>query len=556
MLQRLSIHNYALIDAIDIDFNEGLSIITGETGAGKSIMLGALSLILGGRADTKIMRDSSKKSVVEASFDISKYEIDDFFAENDIEKSDNELILRREILASGRSRAFVNDSPVNARQLDEIAKRLIDIHSQHQNLLLADCKYQLQIIDSLADDNAELSAYKEHFKKYVTIHSRLQTLRDSITKSKENEAFLRFQLEQLQKLNVKKGEQESLEQQYEILSGSEDIQEKLSSGIEALHDSDTSALSRLKEAQLQLSKINLELLEQRKGEGSDLITRLESAYLEVKDIAETINSYLSKVNSDPRMLEKIDNRLNLIYETTRRFKVSSADELVTLRSNLEEQLQSFDGADDQISTLEKDLKREGLKLKEAANTLSEIRRIAAEKFSTELMEMAKPLGMNNIKFSAVITSGRLTIDGQDKVEFFCAFNKNQNLQPISKVASGGEISRIMLCIKTIVANKIQLPTIIFDEVDTGVSGEIANRMGDMMKDIARNIQVITITHLPQVASKGGNHYKVYKTDAEDSTITKVKHLDKEERLRELARMLSGSKIDDAAIKNAESLLNQ
>lgn len=556
MLKKLSISNYALIDKIELNFADGLSIITGETGAGKSIMLGALSLLLGGRADSKVIRNQYNKSIIEAIFNIEKYDVGNFLEENEIDNFGNELIMRREISANGRSRAFINDTPVNLSQLGEISKKLIDIHSQHQNLLLADNRYQLHIIDSIADNKELRSDYKIQFKKYVRLYNRLQQLKNSISKNKEDEEFRKFQLEQLQKLNIKKGEQEHLERQHEILSSAEDFSEKLSNCLQLISASENSVLTQLKESKSLMSKIDLKLLECIPGESEELLNRFESAYLEIKDISETLEQYQSKINSDPGLLNKIEERLNLIYDASRRFKVSTGDELAEIKDKLEKELSSSDSIIYDKEELEKEVKTEGVNLKKLATALSETREHAADKFSSMLVEMAKPLGMHNIKFAVCTTIEKMTIDGQDKVEFNCSFNKNQQLQPISTVASGGEISRIMLCIKAIIANKMQLPTIIFDEVDTGVSGEIANKMGEMMKDIASTIQVITITHLPQVASKGTYHYKVFKTDSETSTQTEVKQLTDVERLTELATMLSGSMIDEAAIKNAQSLLNQ
>ncbi len=556
MLKKLSISNYALIDKIELNFADGLSIITGETGAGKSIMLGALSLLLGGRADSKVIRNQYNKSIIEAIFNIEKYDVGNFLEENEIDNFGNELIMRREISANGRSRAFINDTPVNLSQLGEISKKLIDIHSQHQNLLLADNRYQLHIIDSIADNKELHSDYKIQFKKYVRLYNRLQQLKNSISKNKEDEEFRKFQLEQLKKLNIKKGEQEHLERQHEILSSAEDFSEKLSNCLQLISASENSVLTQLKESKSLMSKIDLKLLECVPGESEELLNRFESAYLEIKDISETLEQYQSKINSDPGLLNKIEERLNLIYDASRRFKVSTGDELAEIKDKLEKELSSSDSIIYDKEELEKEVKTEGVNLRKLATALSETREHAADKFSSMLVEMAKPLGMHNIKFSVRTTIEKMTIDGQDKVEFNCSFNKNQQLQPISTVASGGEISRIMLCIKAIIANKMQLPTIIFDEVDTGVSGEIANKMGEMMKDIASTIQVITITHLPQVASKGTYHYKVFKTDSETSTQTEVKQLTDVERLTELATMLSGSMIDEAAIKNAQSLLNQ
>ena len=555
MLNKLSIHNYALINQIDIDFKDGLSVITGETGAGKSIILGALSMILGGRADTKSIGNADKKSIIEATFYAKNdAEIDKFCISNDIDRfEDNNFILRREISSSGRSRAFINDTPVTLQQLRDAAIRLIDIHSQHQNLLIADAKYQLQIIDSIANNVNELNEYKTQFKKYIEIRNRLNQRKIEISKNKENEEFLRFQFDQLQKIAPKENEQEELERKYEVLSNAESIKDDLRHVVNTLSDNEDSVLSQISALKSVINRLNLDLFN---AESNDIKPRFESLYLELKDIAEQFGDYLSEVDSDPKELQSIEHRLNLIYEANRRFNVNNENELLKIKVDIESQLTSIDNSDDDISALEQKKKSEGIKLKELADKLSQTRIKAANQFSSELIEMAKPLGMSNIKFSALVSQNKLTIDGQDSIEFLCSFNKNQSLNPISKVASGGEMSRIMLCIKAIIANCMQLPTIIFDEIDTGVSGDIADRMGEMMKEISDKIQVITITHLPQVASKGLSHYKVYKTDNEQYTTTNIKELSTEERIEELAQMLSGSKINEAAILNAQSLLNQ
>lgn len=555
MLNKLSIHNYALINQIDIDFKDGLSVITGETGAGKSIILGALSMILGGRADTKSIGNADKKSIIEATFYAKNdAEIDKFCISNDIDRfEDNNFILRREISSSGRSRAFINDTPVTLQQLRDAAIRLIDIHSQHQNLLIADAKYQLQIIDSIANNVNELNEYKTQFKKYIEIRNRLNQRKIEISKNKENEEFLRFQFDQLQKIAPKENEQEELERKYEVLSNAESIKDDLRHIVNTLSDNEDSVLSQISALKSVINRLNLDLFN---AESNDIKPRFESLYLELKDIAEQFGDYLSEVDSDPKELQSIEHRLNLIYEANRRFNVNNENELLKIKVDIESQLASIDNSDDDISALEQKKKSEGIKLKELADKLSQTRIKAADQFSSELIEMAKPLGMSNIKFSALVFQNKLTIDGQDSIEFLCSFNKNQSLNPISKVASGGEMSRIMLCIKAIIANCMQLPTIIFDEIDTGVSGDIADRMGEMMKEISDKIQVITITHLPQVASKGLIHYKVYKTDNEQYTTTNIKELSTEERIEELAQMLSGSKINEAAILNAQSLLNQ
>lgn len=553
MLNRLSIRNYALINQIDIDFQNGLSIITGETGAGKSIMLGALSLILGERADIKKIGNSDKKSVVEAVFDVKNYDdIKEFCELNDLDFDEGQVILRREISSSGRSRSFVNDTPVNLSQLKDLAIKLVDIHSQHQNQLISDSKYQLRIIDSIATNSRELTEYRQQFKKYIKLRNNLQKKRQQLSTNRENEEFLRFQLEQLNRLTPKKGEQDVLEHKYEVLSNAESIKEDLQGVISLLRDNEDSVLSQLNTIKSLIGKFNFDLF----SSDNEIRQRFENVYIELKDMSDLFIDYLSDIDIDPLALEKIDVRLNEIYEANRRFKVECEDDLVNIRENIEQQLTLIDNSDDDILALESELKSEGKRLRQLADILTDTRIKASQYFSTQLIEQAKPLGMSNIKFSSFLTQSKLTIDGQDNVEFLCSFNKNQDLQPIYRVASGGEMSRIMLCVKSIIAKTMRMPTIIFDEIDTGVSGDIANKMGEMMNDMSTDIQVITITHLPQVASKGQSHYKVYKIDNDDSTITNIKQLTESERISELALMLSGSSVDEAAIRNAQSLLNQ
>ena len=434
MLNKLSIHNYALINQIDIDFKDGLSVITGETGAGKSIILGALSMILGGRADTKSIGNADKKSIIEATFYAKNdAEIDKFCTSNDIDRfEDNNFILRREISSSGRSRAFINDTPVTLQQLRDAAIRLIDIHSQHQNLLIADAKYQLQIIDSIANNVNELNEYKTQFKKYIEIRNRLNQRKIEISKNKENEEFLRFQFDQLQKIAPKENEQEELERKYEVLSNAESIKDDLRHIVNTLSDNEDSVLSQISALKSVINRLNLDLFN---SESNDIKPRFESLYLELKDIAEQFGDYLSEVDSDPKELQLIEHRLNLIYEANRRFNVNNENELLKIKVDIESQLASIDNSDDDISALEQKKKSEGIKLKELADKLSQTRIKAADQFSSELIEMAKPLGMSNIKFSALVSQNKLTIDGQDSIEFLCSFNKNQSLNPISKVAS-------------------------------------------------------------------------------------------------------------------------
>lgn len=551
MLESLHISNYALIDNLDIDFHNGFNIITGETGAGKSIILGALSLILGGRADTKVIRNNERKSVIEAIFSIKDYpSLKKICDENDIEWDDLQCILRREIAPNGRSRAFVNDSPVSLSQLSDIAIQLVDIHSQHQNLLLASPDYQLNIIDNLAGNNDRLKEYYHLYQEYVNAVRQLKETRRAIEKGVADEDFTRFQLEQLEEMNLVAGEQEDLEREREILSNMTSIKETLYSALEALTNGKSNVLSLLNNA-----VDDCEDLENVLEDENNLTERLETARIEIQDIAETLFQYDSNLNADPQELERIEDRLNKIYSLEHKHKVSTVDELIAIRDNLQKRLDTIDNSDYAIEQLEKQAKQAYKMALSAAKEISKHRQDEANSFAKLLKERALPLGMKNLQCEIKITPIEISSTGIDKIEFLFAFNKNQQLMPVGNTASGGEISRLMLSIKTIIANKMQLPSIIFDEVDTGVSGDIANSMGEMMQSIAQNIQVLAITHLPQVASKGNHHYKVFKEDDETSTLTRIKELSIEERVDELALMLSGSTINEAARANARSLLN-
>lgn len=553
MLTRLTITNYALITGVEINFGEGLTIITGETGAGKSIMLGALSLLLGGRADTRVVRDRKAKSVVEAAFQ-PRRELKPFFETNNLDWDDDEIIIRREISASGRSRAFINDTPVNLRLLGEATSGLIDIHSQNSNLMLTDRRRQLEIIDALADNEAERDAYRTAFRAFVDVRNRLTRMRSDIASRRENEDYIRFRLEQLQKLQPRAGELERLEKEQEILSDAEEIKENLAESVGIIDGADGGVLSLLSQVRHTLSKVNFSLLEEEGSAG--MLQRLESVYVELKDMAATLEDFTECIDADPARLRKTEERISELYSALKRFSAKDDTELEAMCGELSRQLAGLDNSETDISELEQELHTRGRALKEAADALTATRVTAAEKFSTLLVETARPLGMANLKFSAMLSKGKLSSDGQDDVSFLCAFNKNQDLMPVAGIASGGETSRLMLSIKGVIAAHVNLPSIIFDEVDTGVSGEVADRMGRMMRDMGERIQVIAITHLPQVAAKGRSHYKVYKADDEEKTVTRISLLEPEQRVAEIAQMLSGSAVDEAALMNARSLLKQ
>lgn len=551
MLKSLHISNYALIDIVDINFHHGFNIITGETGAGKSIMLGALSLILGGRADLKAVRDSGKKSVIEASFEVSRYpKLKEYCLDNDIEWDDSLCILRREIAPAGRSRAFINDSPVTLDLLSHVAMQLVDIHSQHQNQLLTSGDFQLRIIDNLAGNSELLSEYTRRYGVYRNALKRLHDTRKLLEQNRNDEDFTRFQLEQLDELGLTDGEQEQLEHDRDILSNITDIKTTLGSALDALSEGTHNALASLAETSDYCEELSQYL------EDSDNISeRLETVRIELRDIAETLTAYDQEFQADPDELEAIESRLNTIYSLQQKHRVSTVAELIALREELREKLDRLENSSFTIEELEKEARRAKNAAKQLALELSQRRSEEAARFEEILRETAMPLGMKNLRTQVKVTQGELTPIGIDKVEFLFAFNKNQPLMPVGGTASGGEISRLMLSIKAIIATKMQLPSIIFDEVDTGVSGDVANRMGSMMQDISRNIQVITITHLPQVAAKGNAHFKVYKEDDDDATHTRIRELKGDERVDELAVMLSGSTVDEAARANARSLLN-
>lgn len=551
MLKSLHISNYALIDVIDINFSSGFNVITGETGAGKSIILGALSLILGGRADTKVLRNTTKKAVVEAIFDISKYQnIKQILGENELDDEGDELSLRREITLQGRSRAFVNDTPVTLDVLKEIALQLVDIHSQHQNLLLASSEYQLKIIDALADNKSRLAEYTVKYNAYRKAMKQYLVLRKQIEQSKTNQEFMRFQLQQLEDANLYPGMLEELEHQRDLLANATEIKSGLGQIISRLSESQTAILPQIKDITAIVSDLGDVV-----DDSQDVLSRLNNVKIELQDIAETYINFDRNLNADPALLENTENQLAELYDLLRRHSANSVERLIEIANDYKKQLAEVDNADDLLKELQHKIVKAKNEAMQIAKQISEARKEQALKFASQLREKAMPLGMNNLNVKIEVSPSDLSPTGIDTIEFLFAFNKNQTPLPIRNSASGGEISRIMLSVKAIVADKMQLPSIIFDEVDTGVSGEIAHRMGTMMQQIAQNIQVITITHLPQVAAKGVSHYKVFKKDSETETNTCITQLTPEQRIDEIALMLSGSEVNQAARNNAVSLLN-
>lgn len=556
MLRKLTIRNYALIDSLDLEFNEGLTIITGETGAGKSIMLGALSLLLGGRADTRAISDGSAKSVVEALFENVSPDLKGYFEDNDLEWRDGEVIIRREISSSGRSRTFVNDQPVTLSVLAGLSRNLIDIHSQHENARLNDSSAQLEIIDAVCVNESLRREYQEIFNRFVSIRNKIRHLKEEIERNRENSEFLRFQLEGLETLNPKRGELAEIERRFELLSDADDIRDKLQEFCTILGANERGAIDLLRNARALVDKLNLSTADKSEEDDNSISGRLESIIIDLRDIFESAEDILGSVDSDPVKLAKLSQRMNAYYEALKRFRVKDGDELVDLLEDVRNKLDAIETGGEELPELEKMGKAEGKLLKEIADKLTEHRKVGAGLFSKEVTETARQLGLPNLDFRVDVATGKLSVSGQDKIEFLCGFNKNQSPSPVARMASGGEMSRLMLSIKGIMAGRMNLPTIIFDEVDTGVSGEIADKMGEMMRDMSRNMQVITITHLPQVAAKGSSHFKVYKRDEDSRTVTRVKVLSEEGRVREIAGMMSGSEVGEAALNNARHLLKK
>lgn len=557
MLSKLSIRNYALIDSLELEFDSGLTIITGETGAGKSIMLGALSMIMGGRADSRVIADGGSKSVVEASFAFPPASLEQSFAENDLDWNAEELLIRREIASNGRSRVFINDVPVTLSVLASISGYLIDIHSQHENARLTSQTAQLEIIDSVSDNEKLQKRYAEAFRRFVEIRNRVKRIRQEQDRMRENREYLQFQYEGLKTLSPKRGELETIEKRFELLSDADEIRERLQYFRSLLGDNDRGALDLLRTAKAEADRVDYSLVGIETDEDTPAIPeRLENVIVELQDMYETIDDAVLRVDADPAVLEKLSRRMNEYYDAVKQYRVKTADELVDMLEKIGSQLDVIETGGEELPMLEKEGKRVASEVKELAVRLTESREEGARRFSRVVTETARPLGLSNLDFSVNIAAGKMGPTGQDRVEFRCSFNKNQVAGPIAGMASGGEMSRLMLTIKRVLAGRMNLPTIIFDEIDTGVSGEIADKMGEMMVDMSRDMQVMAITHLPQVAAKGDSHFKVFKKDEETRTLTHVRRLDEEARVREIAAMMSGSEVGDAALNNARVLLGR
>ena len=550
MLKHLYIKNFTLIDELDIELHQGFSVITGETGAGKSIILGAIALLLGQRADSKTIKQGADKCVIEAHFDLTRYDMDAFFCENDIEDDPDDCIVRRELLASGKSRAFINDTPVQLNMLKELGERLVDVHSQHQNLLLNKQDFQMGVVDIFADDTKELTQYQQTYRQYQEARHELDDLKDSIERNRENADFLRFQYEELTQTNLVEGEQEELEQQSDTMSHSEDIKSALYEADNALGAEQTGVVTALRSTLYELRKIS-----EVYPAAAELEQRVDSCYIELKDIAQEVSSHLERIDFDPAEMDAVTNRLDKLYSLEKKYHVDTVEELMTKRDELGKQLNNIENSDEALADLQQKVKQLEAQAGKEAETLTKLRTKAAKKIEAEMQTKLVPLGMPNVRFSVDITKEPLGTNGQDRVSFMFSANTSTPLQPISQVASGGEIARVMLSLKAMISGAVKLPTIIFDEIDTGVSGKMAEKMAEMMQEMGNHgRQVISITHLPQIAALGSFHYKVEKQETSQGTVSSMKQLDDTERVYEIAQMLSGSNVSEAAIANARQLL--
>lgn len=550
MLKQLYIKNFTLIDELNISLYPGFSVITGETGAGKSIILGAIGLLLGNRADSKAIKAGRDRCVIEAHFDLSRYGMQKFFDDNDIDYDADDTIIRRELTAAGKSRAFINDTPVPLTRMRELGEQLVDIHSQHQNLLLQKEDFQLNVVDIIAQDADQLKVYQKEYYAYRKAKELLEELKAEIAKNRENEEFMRFQHKELDDANLQEGELEQLEQKAETLSHSEDIKTALYEADSALSGDDDSILDKLKNATHQLENI-CDVYPSM----ADVTGRMQSSYIELKDIAQEISSSVDHVEFDPNRLDAINTRLDKLYTLQQKFHVETVTELIATRDRIAEQLSHIDNGDEDIEEKEKEVAALLAKAEKQAALLTSIRQKSAKAIEKEMKGRLIPLGIPNVRFEIAFAEKPLSGNGADKVSFLFSANKSTQLQPVSQVASGGEIARVMLSLKAMISGAVKLPTIIFDEIDTGVSGKIAEKMADIMEEMGlQNRQVLSITHLPQIAAKGSHHYKVLKEETENGTISHMKELNNQERIEEIAQMLSGSDITQAALANAKELL--
>lgn len=550
MLQHLYICNYALIKELNIDFGDGFSVITGETGAGKSILLGAINLLLGQRADMKALQDSAEKCVIEATFNLEKYNLKSLFDASELDYEE-ECIIRRDILPSGKSRAFINDTPVQLTILREIGTHLLDIHSQHQNLLINKAAFVLNFVDTIAGSEELIAKYRKSFFAYQSAKKELDEFVSLSDKAKEEEEYIRFQLSQLTDARIQEDEQETLEEEANLLTHAEEIKSGLFS-ISEMFDSDSTGIIQNLKKQLHIAHS----IEKVYPQAEEIAKRIESSYIELKDLSYEVAGAADDINFDPERLEFVNNRLDTLYSLQQRYRVNSNKELLDIASQLQAKLNAIESHDNRLEELTAQVETSLKAARSLAAELTEKRKAALGQISNTMIGVLQNLGMPNVRLEIECsTKDQLSSDGADVMTMLFSANKNRTLQDISEIASGGEIARVMLAIKYMICKVKVLPTIFFDEIDTGVSGEIADKMGKIMKDMGENMQVVSITHLPQIASRGERQYKVYKNDSNDDTTTSnIRLLTQEERINEIAVMLSGSTITDAAINNAKELL--
>lgn len=553
MLKKLDIRNFTLIDHLEMALYPGFSVITGETGAGKSIVIGAIGLLLGNRADAKQVKRGCDKCIIEATFDLSIYHSDvlkDFFEDNDLDYEPEECLLRREVNANGKSRAFINDTPVTLALMRELGEQLIDVHSQHQNLLLSKEDFQLNVVDIIARDRQQLADYRAAFAEYRSAQRRLEELREQIARSRDNEDFLRFQQKELSEADLASGEQEQLEQEAELMSHAEDIKRALHEADYGLSGDDTGIVNLTRSIAAQLRSVA-----DVYPEAQELAERLESCFVELKDISQEIATKVDDVEYDPQRFNLITQRLDTIYTLQQKFHVQTVDELLDRLNGINAQLDNIDNSDEELQELERSVEKLHAVCVEKAVVLTDMRRKSATVVEQELSKLLVPLGIPKVRFKVEVSPADLSTNGADKVMFLFSANSSTDMQPVSQVASGGEIARVMLSLKAMISKAIGLPTIIFDEIDTGVSGRVAEQMAHIMRDMGKaNRQVICITHLPQIAAAGSTHYKVAKQETEQGTVSTMTQLSDEQRITEIAQMLSGSDVSQAAVDNAKSLL--
>ena len=548
MLSQLYIKNYTLIDRLDMEFHPGFSVITGETGAGKSIILGAIGLLLGQRADSKDIKAGCEKCLIEAHFDISRYALESFFQENDIEYDATDCIIRRELTAS-KSRAFINDTPVPLSLLKELGEQLVDVHSQHQNLLLNKQDFQLSVLDVMSA-NLKTQSYATAYSEYQTARQQLKELEESIARNRDNADFLQFQYDELYNARLVAGEQEELEQRQDTMSHAEDIKAALYETDNALSAEGTGIVGQLKSAIHALNSIEKVL-----PSAAELSERMDSCHIELKDMAQDISSLLEDVDFDPAELDSVNNRLDTLYSLEKKYHCDSVEALLAQQEQLKQQLSNIENSDEALATLTARVTELKAVCQQQADQLTAQRSKAARTVEKQMLQRLVPLGMPNIRFEVRMEKTELGHSGQDKVSFLFSANTSTPLQPVSQVASGGEIARVMLALKAMISGTVKLPTIIFDEIDTGVSGKIAESMAHMMQEMGQGgRQVISITHLPQIAALGSSHYLVYKEETPQGTASRMQQLDADQRVREIAQMLSGNNITEAAINNAKELL--